>query len=107
MSQVAVRYAKSLLEIAVEKKQLDTVYADMRKVLMACKHLKDLHLVLKSPLVKTDKKIFVFKAIFKNEVCLITEEFIILLTKNRREGYLEDICEEFIKQYKDKMNIIT
>jgi F-type H+-transporting ATPase subunit delta len=107
MSQVAVRYAKSLLEIAVEKKQLDTVFSDMKKVLVACRNLKDLNLILKSPLVKTDKKIFVFKTIFKDQVSLITEEFIILLTKNRREAYLEEICDEFIKQYKDKMNIIT
>lgn len=107
MSQVAVRYAKSLLEIASERGQLDAVYADMRKVLAACRQLKDLKLVLKTPLVKTDKKIQVFKAIFKGQVCVITEEFIILITKNRREGYLEDISEEFIIQYKAKMNIIT
>lgn len=86
MSQVAIRYAKSLIDLANEKGQLDTVYGDMRKVLAGCKQIKDLHLLLKTPLVKTDKKIFVFKAIFKGQVSDVTEHFIILITKNRREG---------------------
>lgn len=107
MSQVAVRYAKSLIELANEKGHLDTVYADMRKVLAGCRQIKDLQLLLKSPLVKTDKKIHVFKEIFKGQVCQVTEEFIILLTKNRRESYLENIAEEFIVQYKEKMHIVT
>ena len=107
MSQVAIRYAKSLIDLANEKGQLDTVYGDMRKVLAGCKQIKDLHLLLKTPLVKTDKKIFVFKAIFKGQVSDVTEHFIILITKNRREGYLEDIAEEFIIQYKEKKNIVT
>ena len=107
MSQVAVRYAKSLIELADEKGQLDTVYADMRKVLAGCRQIKDLQLLLKSPLIKTDKKIQVFKAIFKGQVCTITEEFIVLITRNRRESYLEGISEQFIIQYKEKKNIIT
>lgn len=107
MSQVAVRYAKSLIELASEKGQLDTVYGDMRKVLVACKNLRDLQLLLKSPLVKTDKKIHVFRSIFKDQVSHVTEEFIVLLTRNRRESYLENIAEEFITQYKEKKHIIT
>jgi F-type H+-transporting ATPase subunit delta len=107
MSQVAVRYAKSLIELADEKGQLDTVYSDMRVVLAGCKHLKDLQMLLKSPLVKTDKKLSVFKAIFKGQVSDTTGHFIELLTKNRRESYLENIAEEFIIQYKEKRNIVT
>lgn len=107
MSQVAVRYAKSLIELADEKGQLDTVYGDMRKVLAGCRQIKDLQLLLRSPLIKTDKKIQVFKAIFKGQVCTIVEEFIILITRNRRESYLESISEQFITQYKEKKNIIT
>jgi F-type H+-transporting ATPase subunit delta len=107
MSQIPVRYAKSLIELAIEKGQLDTVYADMRKVLAGCKQIKDLQILLKSPLIKTDKKIQVFKAIFKGQVCTMTEEFIILVTRNRRESYLENISEQFILQYKEKKNIIT
>jgi|SRR6185437_4901599 len=107
MSQVAVRYAKSLIDQAGTKGQLDTVYGDMRKVLAGCKQIHDLQLLLKSPLIKTDKKIQVFKAIFNGQVSNMTEDFILLLTRNRRESYLELIAEQFIVQYKEKKNIIT
>jgi len=56
MSEVAVRYAKSLIQIANEKGQLEAVYTDMRMVLAGCKNLKDLHRLLVSPVIKTEKK---------------------------------------------------
>lgn len=109
MSQtaVAIRYAKSLIQIANEKGLLDTVYADMHMVLAGCKKLKDLHALLNSPVVKTDKKVQVLKMIFNGQVCSITESFIVLLAKKRRESYLEIIAVEFINQYKEQNNIVT
>ncbi|NNM95844.1 MAG: ATP synthase F1 subunit delta [Bacteroidia bacterium] len=107
MPQVASRYAKSLIDTAIEKGQLEQVNTDMKMVLVACRKLKDLSLLLKSPLIKTDKKIKIFREIFKDQISQITEEFIILVTKNRREAMLETIAEDFIEQYKVKMNIIT
>ncbi len=107
MSQVASRYAKSLIDTAVEKGQLEQVNLDMKMVLVACKKLKDFTLLLKSPLIKTDKKIKIFREVFKEQINHITEEFIVLVTKNRRESILEDIATEFLTQYKVKMNIVT
>ncbi|MGP8217734.1 MAG: ATP synthase F1 subunit delta [Bacteroidia bacterium] len=109
MSQtaVAIRYAKSLIQIANEKGLLDTVYADMRMVLAGCKKLKDLHSLLNSPVVKTEKKVQVLKMIFNGQVCPTTESFIVLLAKKRRESYLEIIATEFISQYKEQKNIVT
>ncbi|HXP52992.1 MAG TPA: ATP synthase F1 subunit delta [Bacteroidia bacterium] len=109
MSQtaVAIRYAKSLIQIANEKGILDAVYDDMRMVLAGCKKLKDLSALLNSPVVKTEKKVQVLKMIFGGNVNHTTEDFIILLAKKRREGYLEIIATEFIAQYKDQKHIIT
>lgn len=109
MSQtaVAIRYAQSLIQISQEKGVLDKVYDDMRMILAGCKKLKDLHSLLVSPVVKTDKKIQVLKQIFGGQVNAITEDFIVLLAKKRRESYLEIISEEFIAQYKVIKNIVT
>jgi F-type H+-transporting ATPase subunit delta len=106
-SAVAIRYAKSLIQIAIEKGQLDVVYADMRKVLAGCRQIKDLHLLLISPVIKTEKKVQAFKGIFAGQVSQITETFIILLAKKRREPYLEIIAEAFITQYKEQKHIVT
>jgi len=109
MSQtaVAIRYAKSLIQIANEKGILDAVYDDMRMVLVGCRKLKDLHALLVSPVVKTEKKVQVFKMIFGGNVNPTTEDFIILLAKKRRESYLEIIAVEFIAQYKEQKHIVT
>jgi len=107
MSEVAVRYAKSLIQIANEKGQLEAVYTDMRMVLAGCKNLKDLHRLLVSPVIKTEKKVQILKEIFSGQVNIITEQFIVLLTKKRRESYLENIAEEFISQYKDQKHIVS
>lgn len=109
MSQtaVAIRYAKSLIQIANDKGVLDTVYNDMRKVLAGCRQIHDLHLLLISPVIKTEKKVNVFKEIFAGQIGDITTQFIILLTKKRRESYLETIAVEFIAQYKAYKHIVT
>jgi len=107
MSEVAVRYAKSLIQIANEKGQLEAVYTDMRMVLAGCKNLRDLHRLLVSPVIKTEKKVQILKEIFSGQVNIITEQFIVLLTKKRRESYLENIAEEFISQYKDQKHIVS
>lgn len=107
MAQVASRYAKALINNALEKGKLEQVHTDMKIVLVACKKLKDFSLLLKSPLIKTDKKIKIFKEIFKEQISDVTQEFIILVTKNRREPMLEEIAAEFLEQYKVKKNIVS
>ena len=106
-STIAYRYAKSLMDLATESKKPDEVYADMCKLLKYCQKVNDFRLLLQSPLIKTDKKISTFKTLLKGEVTDITDKFLILLAKNKRESYLEKIAEEFIDQYKTKMKIST
>jgi F-type H+-transporting ATPase subunit delta len=104
-SAIGYRYAKSLIQLATENNKIEEVYADMQKLLKLCLKVNDFRLLLQSPLVKTDKKISTFKTLLKGEVCDITDKFIVLLAKNKRESYLEKIAEEFIDQYKTKMNV--
>ncbi len=105
-SSIAFRYAKSLMQLATEDNKMDEVYSDMRKLLNLCK-INDFHLLLQSPLIKTDKKISTFKTVLKGEVGEITDKFLVLLAKNKRESYLDKIAEEFIDQYKTVKNVST
>jgi len=106
-STIAYRYAKSLMQLATEGNKVDDVYADMTMLLKYYQKVNDFKLLLQSPLAKTDKKISALKALLKGEVTDITERFLILLAKNKRESYLDKIAEEFIDQYKVKMKIST
>jgi F-type H+-transporting ATPase subunit delta len=104
-SAIAFRYAKSLFQLAGEQNNLEAVYSDMVKLSNVCKNANDFRLLLQSPLIKTDKKITALKEILKGQISEVTDKFIVLLAKNKRESYLDKIAEEFIAQYKEKMNI--
>ena len=62
---VASRYAKSLLDLSVEKGQLEAVYADMLQVKSVCDGSKEFVNFLNSPIIKADKKIATIKAVFE------------------------------------------
>ena len=59
-SRVTIRYAKALLQLSVEEKSLDSSYRDMVLLDSICSESKELSLLLKSPIVKTDRKLKIF-----------------------------------------------
>lgn len=106
VARIATRYAKSLLQFADESKKLDKVYEDIisfRKVL----ENKDFSMMLKSPIIKSDKKESIFDAIFHGKFNEITEGFFKIIMRKGREYYLEDIAKEFVVQYKIHNHIST
>ena len=54
--RLAGRYAKSLLDLAVEKDELEPVYQDMVLMNNLIKASPEFERVLKSPVIKGDKK---------------------------------------------------
>lgn len=104
---VATRYAKSLLQLATEKGQLEKVYADMQLVESVCEENREFTNFLNSPIIKTDKKVAVIKEIFSGKVSEITSGFLVILTHKRRELFMDKIATEFIAQYKQYKNILT
>lgn len=98
--RLAGRYAKSLIDLAVEKGQLDAVYKDMVLLNDMCKNNRELVTVLKSPVIKPEKKEKILEAITKDKISVITATFNKLLTAKGREFYLPEIITAFIQQYK-------
>lgn len=106
-SQIAERYAKSLIILAQEKNVLDSILADMQLIAASCKGSRDLVLMLRSPIVKFDKKLAILNAIFKSKVHPITSSFFELLAKKQRESLLYPIAIEFINEYNKLKGILT
>ncbi|MFN8714559.1 MAG: ATP synthase F1 subunit delta [Bacteroidota bacterium] len=106
-TRVSYRYAKSLLDLAIEKGQLEQVREDMQLVRDTVHESRELEILLKSPVVKTDKKQDILKAIFGGKIGVITTEFIDIITRKRREAELEIIAESFLTQYRINKNIVT
>ena len=104
---VASRYAKSLIDLAIETKQLEEVRKDMQLIKQVCNSTHEFVLMLESPVVKTDKKMAIFQAVFKGKISATTQAFLNLIATKRREGYIDDIANAFDDQYKLHMNITT
>jgi F-type H+-transporting ATPase subunit delta len=105
--RLAARYAKSLLDLAVEQNQLDAVYADMKFLQQVNKSNPDFVAMLRSPIITSDKKDKIIDAIIGNKVCKLTMLFINLLTTKTRESNMPEIVTAFIQQYNALKNIQT
>jgi F-type H+-transporting ATPase subunit delta len=105
--RLAARYAKSILDLAVERGQLETVYKDMVFLRVICRSNRDLVNLLQSPIIKSDKKRHVLEAITAGRISPLTTAFNALLMSKEREAYLPEIAEAFEKQYKAFKGIQT
>lgn len=106
VSRIAARYAKPLLDLAIEQKELDGVLSDVKSIKSALEN-RDLFLLMKSPIIKADKKLSIAKAIFQGKVNKTVFSFIELIIKKGRENLLPEIVDEFINEYKIYKKITT
>src|ERR1700689_2257734 len=94
--RLAGRYAKSILDLSIERNQLDAVYHDMVFLQGICESNRDFVNFLRSPIVKPDKKEKTLTAITAGQVSELTAAFIKLLTSKGREPLLPEITVAFI-----------
>jgi F-type H+-transporting ATPase subunit delta len=103
--RLASRYAKSIIDLAVEKNQLDTVFADMNFILRICKSNPDFVSILHSPIIKPAAKGKIIESITRDRVSVLTSSLIKLLVAKTRELNLPEIAEAFVDQYNAIKNL--
>ncbi len=103
--RLATRYAKSIIDLAVEQNQLDAVYNDMKFILRICKSNPDFVAVLRSPIIKPTSKGKIIESVTKERVSVLTSAFIKLLVAKTRELNLPEIADAFVDQYNVINNI--
>ena len=93
---ISDRYASALYDLASEKKLVDTVLDDLLFIQSMIKNNKDLKLVIKSPLIKSNDKLVILQNILKskkpNE---LSSTFLKVLSKNKRFQKTLDIISQF------------
>jgi len=104
-SKIAVRYAKALFQLALEKNKLDAVYSDIVMISKALKDFTQFGLYLKSPVVKPSQKLSLIKQAFTGNINEISLGFLGLLVQNKREIYLEDIIRRFFDVFREYKGI--
>lgn len=103
--RVASRYAKSLLDLAVEKDILEKVHEDMNQLLELEKSYPEFSTLIKSPIVNSEKKLTVLFALMGKSASELTTTFIKLVSQKGREAFLPAIAREFHKRYNTQKGI--
>ena len=98
-STVALRYAKSLIDLAQEKNVVETVYKDMVLFKTVADDNRALMLALKSPVVRHDKKLAILNGVFRDRVDPVSFSIFNIITHKNREAIMNSIAEAFIKLY--------
>jgi F-type H+-transporting ATPase subunit delta len=97
--RLAARYAKSLIDLSIERSQLEVVYNDMKFLQQVNKASREFVNLLRSPVVNADKKQSIIDAVTKNRISELTAAFIKLLINKGRESDMPEIITAFIEQY--------
>lgn len=103
--RLASRYAKALLDLAIENGELEAVNNDMSWLLAVTKSNRDFVNLLKSPVISGDKKLTILKAVAGSRLGKLTGAFITLLVNKGRESHVPEIASSFVSQYKKYKNI--
>lgn len=97
--RLATRYAKSLIDLAVERSQLEDIYKDMRYLKAVCKSSREFVNIMQSPVVAPEKKGKILDAVAKGNISDLTLAFTRLLVTKNREFFLQEIVDAVITQY--------
>ncbi|HXS54926.1 MAG TPA: ATP synthase F1 subunit delta [Hanamia sp.] len=97
--RLAGRYAKSLIDIATDLKQLDPVHNDILLLKSIADSSRDFVLMLNSPIINPDKKYKIISAITAGKISKITDTFLKLICNKSREANLPGVITSFIEQY--------
>lgn len=107
VSRIASRYAKSLIDLAIETNTLEQVKDDVASFEKIVEESRDFYVFLKSPVIQFSKKKAILEQLFSDKYQELTLKFLTLLTQKQREAYLPEIATHFMKQYRDLKQIST
>lgn len=94
--RVSYRYANSLMLLAEEKNIFQEVAKDADLIFNTINNSKELKIILKSPVIKTELKKKLLNEIFSNKISSETLSFIDFVIQKNREDILLEIFKEFL-----------
>ena len=105
--KVSLRYATSLIDLAVEENILEVISNDIEFVINILRGSPDLKRALENPVIKSESKLSILDEIFKSRVNLETMNFIRFLVKKDRENLLAEIAARFLELRDERMGIVN
>ena len=105
-SKVSSRYAKSLLDLAIERQSLEEVRNDMKLFYGTLKEHTQLRAVLASPVIDGDDKLGILRKLFAGKMNELTLAFFEIMIRKGREVLLYDTAKQFFDQYNTFKGIV-
>jgi F-type H+-transporting ATPase subunit delta len=103
--RVISRYVKSLLGLAEERNVLEEVHNDLVSFVRVCDENKLFIVVLKSPIIRNEKKTQIIHKLFEGRVNALTLAFMDIVVRKNRDPLLYAIAKEFHNAYNIKKGI--
>lgn len=103
---IAKRYAKALLQYALEQKAEDTLYKEVQQYIATCSALPNYTQTLSNPLLKAEEKEnLLCKAVSAGECSPVFRKFAALVVAHRRESYMLYFAHSYIRLYRQHKHI--
>ncbi len=105
-SKVARRYTLALYGVAEETKVLDKVQQDFINLKSLIEESSDLRLFLSTPIINSEKKAQVLKAMFDGKYNDLSVKFFGIIAEKNRAALLYDIVLDFLSLLNEKRGIL-
>ncbi len=106
-TKVSKRYGKSILSLAIDRGILPQVSADMQLLQNTIEQNKEFRAFLKSPIIKTAKKLELIKKLFSGRINPLTQTFLEFIVGKKRENMLDGIVADFLNRHLELRGITT
>jgi F-type H+-transporting ATPase subunit delta len=105
-TQVATRYAKSIIDLAVEQSALELVKKDVELFIGTCRANPALQAILKNPIISLEKKANILDGLFADKLHKMILSFFHIVIRKGRSEILYATAKEFITQYNIIKNVV-
>lgn len=105
--KIAHRYAKALFSLMLESKLEEKTYEDMQLINQVFSDSKELQILLKSPIVRENKKQGIIKELFQAYINPLLLKYLLIINKRKRASLIHAIAHEYIVIFKEHQNIET
>ncbi len=96
---ISKRYAKALLQYAVDQKAEDTVFEEMKKLASVFAVEPKMRMAMDNPTLNADDKLALIGAAVGGKMSDTLSRFVELVLKNRREVFMRNIALSYIDLY--------
>jgi F-type H+-transporting ATPase subunit delta len=102
---IAKRYAKALLEYAVEEHAEDEVYAELQRFMQVYHKLPEMHEMLSNPLMRDADKVKLLTRAASDRPGAVYSRFAELVVAHRRAAFMLFIANSYVMLYRDLKHI--